>query len=140
MVKKLVLLVIGFIMLFSLTACNLSEEENMLSSETITQIKQDAVAVLQEPVDEISFYYYGTFNESVVIMILPDSGGRQAWSDIFEIYYPNTNYIRVWRNGNFNNLTESLEQCWLTTDDLTQIATIHKSEFDSIYYNSETWL
>ena len=117
-----------------------NEGENMLNEEAISLIKQSAASVIQVPVDEIFFYYYGTINGNVVLMLLPDLGGREAWNDIFEIYYPNTNFIRVWSNGSFYSLTESRDQGLLTTSDLAQIAETHEREFDNIYYDKETWI
>ena len=119
------------------------EENNMLNDERITQIKQSAIKHFPvfQAIDEIYFYYYGAFNGSFVIILDPGGGhGRQAWHDIYEIYYPNLNYIRVWNNDNFYSLTESLDLGLLSSGDLSKIAEIHEIEFKNIYYNNRIWI
>lgn len=50
-------------------------------------------------------------------MFWPNFDGRQTWYDIFEIFYPNTNFIQIWNNGVFYRLSETQNQMLLTTND-----------------------
>ena len=143
MAKKILILGVAIIMALGLFAgCS---GKATLSGEQITQVKQSAFELYSQEmpqltVEEISFYYYGTFNGNIVVMFWPDSGGRQAWDDIFDIHYPNTNFIQVWSNGVFYRLDEAQDQELLTTNDIKQIAKIHKKETNNIYHNKDTWL
>lgn len=138
-------LMIGLLCLTSLGIFSGCEGKETLSGEQITQVKQSAFELysqemLELTMDEIHFYYYGTFNGNIVVMFWPDFGGRISWYDILEIHYSNTNFIQVWSNGIFYRLEEARNQGLLTISDLKQVAKIHKKEADNIYRNKDTWI
>jgi len=120
---------------------------SMLTYEVIKQIKQGALIQLypnfhETTIDEISFFYYGTFNGSIVVMIhnADMAYNRGLYMDFFDILYPRSNqFIQVWHNGSFYRLADAYKQGLLTTQNLMQIAETHILENDNIYSNNGTW-
>jgi len=147
---------------------------SMLNAETINQIKQAAMTFVfqnspQLSIDELFFFYYGTFNGSIVIMVhhMQTAWPRIVSWDAFKMIYPNSvrfiqesewnnydfqsseiiairypvvgQYILVWYDGCFFRLSEAHKQGLLTAEDLEQIAEIHYNEVDNVYRNNGTW-
>jgi len=118
-----------------------------LSDDIVQQIKEDAVRLLYSHInltttEDINFFYYGTFNDNVVVMLHNWRVGyfRVITEDILGILYPNSGqHIRIWKNGRFYRLSPAYEQGILTMDELKEIAYIHESEFDNIFTNWRTW-
>jgi len=120
----------------------------MLNAEKATQIKQDfRNTFLQDTpattISDISLFYYGTFNDSVVVMVhVKDTFHLRAekW-DIFEIRYPCACHcILAWNNSTFYRLSEAQTQGLLTTVNLEKIAKIHSCQEDNIYRNNAAWI
>ena len=135
----------------ALTGCNRNDNGGngmpTLDAGIVTQIKQDAVALYVQDVPEttvenIFLFYYGTFNDSVVVMIHNAKAFymRPVWYDIFEIQYSNSNFIRVWNNGNFYRLAEAQTNGFLTASDLEQIAQIHNNKWSSFGPGNDDWV
>ncbi|MCL2522216.1 MAG: hypothetical protein FWE36_05075 [Erysipelotrichales bacterium] len=118
-----------------------------LSNEIVSQIKEDAVRLLYSHIsltttEDINFFYYGTFNDNIVVMIRNQRAGyfRVITEDILGILYPNGGqHIRIWNNGNFYRLSPAYEQGMLTMEDLKEIAYIHDRDLDDIFTNWRTW-
>jgi len=118
-----------------------------LGDEIIQQIKEDAMDLIynDDPnlfIEETFFFYYGTFNGNIVVMMHNLRAGypRQVTYDIFGIRYPNIGqYIRIWSNGNFYRLAYAYETGMLITEDLEKIASIHEEQSSDIFRNRRTW-
>ena len=141
MVKKLILLGIAFLMLFSLAACEPPNGGDEVLDHTLeTQIKQDYVsspfAQDDTKADEILIHkYYGTFNGNVVLslssapqVIIDVFGGSETVADK-TFSYSNPGYrILVWYNGDFYTLSQAFESDMLTNGNIQTIHSRHNSE------------
>lgn len=136
MSKKILILRVALIMCLGLFSgyrkkARLSDEQELKVKQT--GFEYYSKEMLELTLEEVYFYYYGTFNESIVIMFFPDTGGRIVWSDILDIQYSNTNFIQVWSNGALYRLDEAQDKGLLTEENLKQIAKIHEKDLDNIY-------
>lgn len=110
-----------------------------LQDDKVLEIKQSIIdtyyseSEFTHTPDDVHFYYYGTFNDVIVIMRLSVLELRMIGYDVYDIYYPNTYYIEAWKDGHFYRLKEAQELGLLTEANLKTVARIHKNEFDRVY-------
>jgi len=135
MKKKLVYIGVALIMCISIgffSGCG-EKQPKELSVEKQLQIKQDywnenykdntnGVTVSDIKISK----YYGTYSESVVLMI-KENATQALWQDdiggvLFK--YNDGNQIIVWKDSQFYGLREAYESAFLSKNDLKNIAKI----------------
>ena len=134
--RKVALLGIAFVLIFSLAACeDKGDEMQPLSAAQELQIKQDYLNRFDDGmyrvIDDVTIHsYYGTYNESIVLIISYNDDYPQIPSSEtvagFNFGYANPGrVISVWKASNFYDLTQSYEQGFLTQGNVESIHNLH---------------
>jgi hypothetical protein len=130
--KKLIsvaAVMLAILMGVAMTGCG--NNVGKLSAEVELQIKQDFADNWGASVESVKIYkYYGTYNESVVIMV--QSGALPTpWQDNIDgviFKYNDGHPIIVWKSGQFYELREAYENDLLSKKDLQSIAEIQNGK------------
>jgi len=132
MVKKLVLIgALVLVILVGGTMVGCGNNVGKLSAEVELQIKQDFADSWGASLESVKIHkYYGTYNESVVIMM--QSGALPTpWQDDIDgvtFKYNDGHPIIVWKGGQFYELREAYENLFLSKKDLQIIAKIQNKK------------
>ena len=138
MKKKLVLLGLALVMLFSLAACggNESKETQIMNKAKQTYLENFILHDYPDAtIDDVTFEpFLGIYNDILVAVFY---GGKYHGSftdrvveyiiDGFEFSYGNGSQIRVWNSGNIYELDEAYRQGMLAKENLVMI--------HNLYYN-----
>ena len=117
------------------------------SDELIHQIEVDYDVYYNRKPDSDPVYvkyYYGTYNGAVAVKI----HGPFSYSDVemFEevagsvFYYPYTNFIKIWKDGEFFSVNEAYEKGYLTKNDVAVIARSYTSGASIKYPTPDCYL
>ena len=136
MVKKLGITAFSFMIAFVCMICSGCGNELVLDVEIAKKIKQDYFQQVNESdivLEDVYVYkYYGTYNESVVVIMAingfspPPSIDRIQVAE-FEFMFNTGLHITVWRDSFFYNLQNAYDGCLLTIENLQEIHNLYNA-------------